>query len=37
MYSEAAKFVAKLRELKPGDNLLFKCELGSGHFSKLGR
>jgi protease II len=37
MYSEAAKFVAKLRELKSGDNLLFKCELGAGHFSKSGR
>lgn len=38
MYSEPAKFVAKLRELKTGDNLvLFKCELGAGHNSKSGR
>ncbi|CAI9097067.1 OLC1v1033369C3 [Oldenlandia corymbosa var. corymbosa] len=38
MYSEPAKFVAKLRELKTNDNLLlFKCELGAGHFSKSGR
>lgn len=38
MYSEAAKFVAKLRELKTDNNiLLFKCELGAGHFSKSGR
>ncbi|KAE8814241.1 protease 2 [Hordeum vulgare] len=38
MYSEPAKFVAKLRELITGDNLLlFKCELGVGHFSKSGR
>nr|CAB3471537.1 unnamed protein product [Digitaria exilis] len=38
MYSEPAKFVAKLRELKTDDKLLlFKCELGAGHFSKSGR
>ncbi|KAH7571212.1 hypothetical protein JRO89_XS05G0267800 [Xanthoceras sorbifolium] len=38
MYSEPAKFVAKLRDLKIDDNiLLFKCELGAGHFSKSGR
>ncbi|KAL8160123.1 hypothetical protein V2J09_001660 [Rumex salicifolius] len=38
MYSEPAKFVAKLRELKTDENiLLFKCELGAGHFSKSGR
>ncbi|KAJ4974395.1 hypothetical protein NE237_007569 [Protea cynaroides] len=38
LYSEPAKFVAKLREMKTGDNiLLFKCELGAGHFSKSGR
>lgn len=38
LYSEPAKFVAKLRELKTDDNiLLFKCELGAGHFSKSGR
>ncbi|XP_059633296.1 uncharacterized protein LOC132276060 isoform X2 [Cornus florida] len=38
MYSEPAKFVAKLREMKLDDNvLLFKCELGAGHFSKSGR
>uniref|UniRef100_A0ACD6APA0 Uncharacterized protein n=1 Tax=Avena sativa TaxID=4498 RepID=A0ACD6APA0_AVESA len=38
MYSEPAKFVAKLRELKTDDNLLlFKCDLGAGHFSKSGR
>lgn len=38
MYSEPAKFVAKLREMKTNDNLLlFKCEMGAGHFSKSGR
>lgn len=38
MYSEPAKFVAKLREMKTDTNtLLFKCELGAGHFSKSGR
>ncbi|KAI4969159.1 hypothetical protein ZWY2020_000073 [Hordeum vulgare] len=38
MYSEPAKFVARLRELKTDNNLLlFKCELGAGHFSKSGR
>ncbi|GJN39425.1 hypothetical protein PR202_gb28543 [Eleusine coracana subsp. coracana] len=38
MYSEPAKYVARLRELKTDDNLLlFKCELGAGHFSKSGR
>ncbi|GAB2242955.1 hypothetical protein Droror1_Dr00019730 [Drosera rotundifolia] len=37
-YFEPAKFVAKLRELKTDDNLLlFKCDLGAGHFSKSGR
>ncbi|RCV23326.1 hypothetical protein SETIT_4G290300v2 [Setaria italica] len=38
MYSEPAKYVAKLRDLKTDGNLLlFKCELGAGHFSKSGR
>ncbi|WCJ38966.1 Prolyl oligopeptidase family protein [Euphorbia peplus] len=38
MYSEPAKFVAKLRDVKTDENvLLFKCELGAGHFSKSGR
>ncbi|KAF5737959.1 Prolyl oligopeptidase family protein isoform 1 [Tripterygium wilfordii] len=38
MYSEPAKFVAKLRETKTDSNLLlFKCDLGAGHFSKSGR
>jgi oligopeptidase B len=38
MYSEPAKFVAKLRDLKTDDNLLlFKCEFGAGHNSKSGR
>ncbi|KAI4339320.1 hypothetical protein MLD38_024277 [Melastoma candidum] len=38
MYSEPAKFVAKLRDMKKDSNLLlFKCELGAGHFSKSGR
>ncbi|KAK2995779.1 hypothetical protein RJ640_013505, partial [Escallonia rubra] len=37
MYSEPAKFVAKLRDVKTDDNvLLFECELGAGHFSKSG-
>ena len=30
--------MAKLRALKTDDNLLlFKCDLGAGHFSKSGR
>lgn len=38
MYSEPAKFVAKLRDIKTDDNLLLlKCEMGAGHFSKSGR
>ncbi|QHN79408.1 Protease [Arachis hypogaea] len=38
MYSEPSKFVAKMRDMKTDDNiLLFKCELGAGHFSKSGR
>ncbi|XP_074274160.1 uncharacterized protein LOC141597996 [Silene latifolia] len=38
MYSEPAKFVAKLRELKTDNNaVLFKCEFGAGHCSKSGR
>ncbi|OMO62317.1 hypothetical protein COLO4_33142 [Corchorus olitorius] len=38
MYSEPAKFVSKLRDMKTDDNLLlFKCDLGAGHFSKSGR
>ncbi|XP_059633292.1 uncharacterized protein LOC132276057 [Cornus florida] len=38
LYSEPAKFVAKLREMKLDDNvLLFKCEFSAGHFSKSGR
>ncbi|EOX99023.1 Prolyl oligopeptidase family protein isoform 2 [Theobroma cacao] len=38
MYSEPAKFVAKLRDMKTdGNDLLFKCELSAGHFSKSGR
>nr|XP_043610054.1 protease 2-like [Erigeron canadensis] len=38
LYSEPAKFVAKLREMKTDKNvLLFKCEMGAGHFSKSGR
>jgi protease II len=35
---EPAKLVAKLRELKTDKHLLlFKCELGAGHFSVTGR
>ncbi|OVA10737.1 Peptidase S9 [Macleaya cordata] len=38
LYSEPAKFVAKLREMKTDNNtLLFKCEFGAGHSSKSGR
>ncbi|XP_019166680.1 PREDICTED: uncharacterized protein LOC109162430 [Ipomoea nil] len=38
LYSEPAKFVAKLRDMKTDDNmLLFKCECSAGHFSKSGR
>eukprot|EP00257_Ricinus_communis_P023336 XP_015583285.1 uncharacterized protein LOC8270668 [Ricinus communis] len=38
MYSEPAKFVAKLRSMKTDDNVvLFKCELCAGHSSKSGR
>ena len=37
-YWEPAKWVAKLRAEKTDDNLLlFKCDLGAGHFSKSGR
>lgn len=37
-YWEPAKLVAKLRELKTDNNLLlFKCEMGAGHFSVTGR
>lgn len=37
-FREPSKFVAKLRELKTDDKLLlFKCELGAGHFSVTGR
>jgi len=37
-YWEPAKFVAKLREHKTNDTLLlFKCDLGAGHFSQSGR
>jgi protease II len=35
---EPAKLVAKLRELKTDKHLLlFKCEMGAGHFSVTGR
>lgn len=35
---EPAKFVAKLREHKTDKHmLLFKCDLGAGHFSQSGR
>ncbi|KHN37344.1 Protease 2 [Glycine soja] len=38
LYSEPAKFVAKLRKSKIDDNiLLFKCEFGAGHSSKSER
>ncbi|KAK8924135.1 hypothetical protein KSP39_PZI019305 [Platanthera zijinensis] len=38
LYSEAAKFVAKLRAIKTDDNmLLFKCKLDEWHYSKSGR
>merc|ERR1711976_967373 len=35
-YWEPAKWVQKLREMGAND-VVFKCELGSGHFSKSGR
>jgi hypothetical protein len=35
---EPSKLVARLRELKTDKHLLlFKCELGAGHFSVTGR
>lgn len=38
LYSEPAKYVAKLREKKTDNNLLlFKCDFGAGHSSKSGR
>lgn len=38
LYSEPSKLVAKLRDMKTDNNtLLFKCEMGAGHFSKTGR
>ena len=37
-FREPAKFVAKLREHKTDKNLLlFKCDMGAGHFSRSGR
>lgn len=37
-YWEPAKYVAKLRLNKTDNNmLLFKCDLGAGHFSQSGR
>lgn len=37
-YWEPAKYVAKLREQKVGNSLLlFKCDMGAGHFSQSGR
>ena len=37
-YWEPSKWVAKLRDRKTDGNLLlFKCDLGAGHFSKSGR
>ena len=37
-YWEPAKFVAKLRLRKTDDNMvLFKCDMGAGHFSQSGR
>jgi len=37
-YWEPAKFCAKLRETKTDSNLLlFKCDMGAGHFSQSGR
>lgn len=38
-YWEPAKFVAKLRQTRTnqGKLLLFKCDLGAGHFSQSGR
>lgn len=37
-YWEPAKFIAKLRDLKKGDELaLLKMDLGAGHFSVTGR
>lgn len=36
-YWEPAKLVAKLRKAKVDDNLLlFKCEMGAGHFRYVG-
>lgn len=37
-YWEPAKYISKIRETRTNKNmLLFKCEMGSGHFSKSGR
>lgn len=38
-YWEPAKFVAKLRSARtnPSKLLLFKCDMGAGHFSQSGR
>ena len=37
-YWEPAKYVAKMRLKRAGGGmLLFKCELGAGHFSQSGR
>lgn len=38
MRREPAKFVAKLRESKTDNHMLiFKCDIGAGHFSQSGR
>jgi oligopeptidase B len=35
---EPAKFAARVRDAKTDDGLvLFKCEMGAGHFSQSGR
>lgn len=37
-YWEPAKYVAKMRlKRTDGNMLLFKCEMGAGHFSQSGR
>ena len=37
MYHEPTKYVAKLRTLKTGNTVLFKCNMAGGHGGSSGR
>ena len=36
-YHEPAKWVARLRAVSPGTNVILKCEMGAGHGGPSGR